>query len=53
MMVIKCHRCGKAINSPDASNADYIMEKIEGEGTHIICPDCYQPDDKVIWGVHK
>ena len=24
-MIIPCFRCGKALNSPDASNADYIM----------------------------
>ena len=26
-MIIPCFRCGKEINSPDASNADYIMAK--------------------------
>ncbi len=24
-MIIKCHRCGKPIESPDNSNADYII----------------------------
>ena len=36
-------------------NADYILIKDAPEdGTHIICPDCYNSDtDSVIWGVHK
>lgn len=53
-MKIPCFRCGKELNSPDASNADYIMpeKKDSSDGTHIICPDCYEPTDKVIWGVH-
>jgi len=65
-MIIPCFRCGKELNSPDASNADYIMAEdtktmdMEADGTPkevqktgVICPDCYRDTDFVIWGIHK
>ena len=65
-MIIKCFRCGKEMDSPDASNADYIIAEdtkamestedgtpIEIQKTGIICPNCYKSGDFVIWGVHK
>lgn len=64
-MIIPCFRCGKEIDTPNSSNADYIMAKdtIETtikdgkpediQKTGIICPDCYRDTDFVIWGVHK
>jgi hypothetical protein len=127
-MIIPCFRCGKAINTPDGTNADYVVgsdmvareprevlvalkhnqatlakeakrketnpdgslkypelaiadseydaveipnievSKAIGEDlvkvivevrekdvqkTGIVCPDCYQDTDFVIWGVHK
>jgi DNA-directed RNA polymerase subunit RPC12/RpoP len=64
-MVIKCFRCGKVFESPNDKNADYIMaedtkveEEVNGkkspvQKTGIICPECYQPADFVIWGIHK
>lgn len=136
-MIIPCIRCGKGINSPNSSNADYVIadefivkeripkyvtipktqdeidsgmkslrdtlevyrviastyeaDKIEPRGitvedvygeieaieeeiaigvnpdktivmrgkledvqkTGVVCPDCYEPTDTVIWGVHK
>jgi len=64
-MIIKCFRCGKGIDTPDSSNADYIIAEdtittVIADGipkdiqkTGIICPKCYKPTDFVIWGVHK
>jgi len=115
-MIIPCIRCGKKIDTPDETNADYVIaadlvatetrevmvafrhnqatldKKAEGleiddseydqaeidlpniqeahadslveklspvlrpvsvQKTGIICPGCYEPDDTVIWGVHK
>jgi len=54
-MIIRCSRCGKEIDTPNASNADYVMAtKPDGsDGTHINCPKCYRKTDIVIWGVHK
>lgn len=60
-MIIKCFRCGKEIDTPDNSNADYVIGKdmvVKEEGqeiqkTGIICPKCHKEDDIVIWGVHK
>lgn len=64
-MIILCFRCSKGINTPDSSNADYIMaedtkvmvieegEPAEIQKTAIICPNCFKPTDYVIWGVHK
>jgi hypothetical protein len=65
-MIIPCFRCGKELNNPDASNAEYIIAEdtkamelaedgapVEIQKTGIICPDCYKPTDFVIWGVHK
>lgn len=53
-MKIPCFRCDKEIDTPDASNADYIIapDTVDRK-TGIICPDCYKPTDTVIWGVHK
>ncbi|GAI88477.1 unnamed protein product [marine sediment metagenome] len=56
-MIIPCFRCGKELETPNASNADYIMtqdmiETIIEDGTPkdiqktgIICPECYKPTD--------
>jgi DNA-directed RNA polymerase subunit RPC12/RpoP len=65
-MIIKCFRCSKEIDTPNAHNADYIMAEdtkvmeigedgtpIEIQKAAIICPDCYKPTDTIIWGVHK
>lgn len=64
-MIIPCFRCGKEIDAPNASNADYVVaedtiETVIEDGlpkdiqkTGVICPDCYKDTDKVIWGVHK
>lgn len=64
-MIIPCFRCGKEIDSPNSSNADYIMAEdtiatvIEDgipkgvQKTGIVCPECHKPKDFVIWGVHK
>ena len=65
-MIIPCFRCGKELDSPDASTTDYIIAEdtiameLEADGTPkevqktgIICPDCYKPTDTVIWGMHK
>ena len=65
-MIIPCLRCGKEIDTPDASNADYVMAEdtkaieLAGDGTPVeiqktgvICPNCYKPTDAVIWGMHK
>lgn len=64
-MIIPCFRCNKEIDTPDSSNADYIMaedtmETIIEDGlpkdiqkTGVICPNCYKDTDFVIWGVHK
>jgi len=65
-MIIPCFRCGKELNNPDASNADYIIAEdtkvmeLEADGTlkeiqktGVICPDCYQLTDTIIWGIHK
>jgi len=65
-MLIPCFRCGKQLDSPNASNADYIIAEdtkvtelaedgtpMEVQKTGIICPDCYKDTDIVIWGVHK
>jgi len=64
-MIIPCFRCGKEIDTPDSSNADYIIAEdtittVIADGipkdiqkTGIICPECYKPTDSVIWGVHK
>ncbi len=64
-MIIPCFRCGKEINTPSSSNADYIIADdmiatVIEEGlpkeiqkTGIVHPDCYRPSDFVIWGVHK
>jgi len=49
--LIKCWRCPREIVQADVSNADYILGD-DGVG-HIICPDCYQDSDTLIWGVHK
>ena len=49
-MNIPCKRCHKSINSPNELNADYI---IDGNKTAIICPNCYQDTDIVIWGIDK
>lgn len=51
MSLINCYRCGKPILGANVHNADYI-ETPEGVN-QIICPDCYRPDDKLIWGLHK
>jgi len=52
----KCFRCGKEIDTPNSSNADYVIadDAIDDgvQKTAIICPDCYRDTDKVIWGVH-
>jgi len=115
MGFMDCFRCGKRIDHPDASNADYIIaldtmvrepreilialkhnqatlekqakmlgisddeyDRIEVpsvreamkaisdlvkvvaevqekdiQKTGIVCPDCWKPTDKLIWGVHK
>ena len=63
-MIIHCFRCGKELDSPNASNADYVIAEdtkameLEADGTPketqktgIICPDCYLDTDFVIWGV--
>jgi DNA-directed RNA polymerase subunit RPC12/RpoP len=65
-MIISCFRCQKELESPNSSNADYIMAEdtkvtelakdgtpVEIQKTGIICPDCYKLTDKVIWGIHK
>ncbi|MBA7658855.1 hypothetical protein ES703_66815 [subsurface metagenome] len=56
-MIISCFRCGKEIDTPNPTNADYIIAEdtvVDGvQKTAIICPDCYKPSDFVIWGVHK
>lgn len=64
-MKIPCFRCKKEIDTPNSSNADYIIaedtiETVIEEGlpkeiqkTGIICPKCYRKTDTVIWGVHK
>ncbi len=63
-MKIPCFRCGKEIDSPDNTDSDYItaddtIETVIEDGepkdvvkTAIICPGCYKPDDKIIWGIH-
>ena len=65
-MIILCFRCGKRLESPNFSNADYVVAEdtkvvelsetgtsVEIQKTGIICPDCYKETDTVIWGVHK
>ncbi len=114
-MIIPCFRCGKQLDTPDASNADYviatdtIVKELKGvlfalvetqatkdkkavkeevldseyntvelldfkmpttfgtdlvkvvekqaekdiQKTGVICPNCYQTSDFIIWGVHK
>jgi len=64
-VIIRCFRCGKEIDTPNDSNADYIIaedaiETIIENGvpkdiqkTAVICADCYKPTDTVIWGIHK
>ena len=53
-MIIKCFRCQREIESPNASNADYIMaEDVPDNKTAIVCPECYKGADAVIWGAHK
>lgn len=64
-MKIPCFRCGKEIDTPNSSSADYIIagdtiETVIEEGlpkdiqkTGVICHDCYKPTDFVIWGIHK
>lgn len=56
-MIILCFRCGKEIDTPDSSNADYVIAEdtkdSETQKTGIVCPDCYKGTDFVIWGVHK
>lgn len=65
-MIIPCFRCKKELESPNASNADYIMAEdtkamelaedgtpIEIQKTGVICPDCHKATDTIIWGVHK
>ena len=65
-MIIPCFRCGKGLESPNASNADYIIAEdtkvmelaedgtpAEIQKTGVICPECWKPTDIVIWGVHK
>ena len=65
-MKFNCKRCDKEIDTPNQHNADYIIAEdtkvmelaedgtpVEIQKTGIICPDCYKPDDFVIWGVHK
>ena len=53
----QCFRCGKEIDTPNSSNADYVIadDAIDDgvQKTAIICPDCYTDTDKVIWGVHS
>ena len=52
-MIIPCFRCRKEIDTPNASNADYVIgEDTEGK-TAIICPGCFVETDHVIWGVHE
>ena len=64
-MIIGCFRCGKELNSPNASNADYVIARdtkmtdiqdglpAKVQKTAVICPECCQDADFVIWGVHK
>lgn len=64
-MIIPCFRCQKPIESACDFNADYItaadtIETVIEDGeprdivkTAIVCPDCYEPTDNLIWGVHK
>jgi len=30
-----------------------LEKKVKAQKTALICAGCYQPTDKVIWGVHK
>ena len=64
-MIIECFRCGKKIDTPNPSNADYIIAEDtkettiedglpkEIQKTGIICPEDHKDTDLVIWGVHK
>lgn len=64
-MKIDCFRCGKSIEGAGDHNADYVMAadtleiSIEDgqpkdiHKTGLVCPDCWRPDDVVLWGVHK
>jgi hypothetical protein len=35
------------------ANGRPLTRKVPVIKTAIICPECYRPDDVVIWGVHK
>ena len=50
-MIIYCGRCKTGIESASHLNADYIITP--DEQTMIVCPDCYDEDDFIIWGIHK
>ena len=50
-MIIECFLCGKAIESANTHNADYII--LPTKLTAIICPACYLEGDVLIWGYHK
>lgn len=50
--LITCYRCNKKLVRPDQHNADYILLP-DGEKTAIVCPECFRPDDVLIWGKHQ
>ena len=52
-MIIECYRCRKPIDTPNASNADYVVGVDTGDKTAIVCTGCWRDDDTVIWGKHK
>lgn len=38
---------------PGLKRVEMEEREVEIPKTAIVCPDCYQPTDTVIWGVHK
>ena len=63
-MIIPCTRCGKPLDSPDLTNACYIMARdtrvLEGapgdvtprtvQKTGIVCRTCTRKGDVILWG---
>jgi len=38
---------------PNVKRIEVKIENVDIQKTGVVCPDCYKPEDFIIWGIHK